>query len=563
MTRWTNTEAEQILVVEDDLIHLKRLEKALEYRGLNTRIARNVDEARAEIAKLADRLAIAILDIRLNEERTDGPDGTDLAQEILTTRVRAPDIVFHTQMTDARYYRAALALRAEAYLEKGRDPADKVSCVVLAVLLRRRLAEASEVASLEHLVRGCAGRSKAVERYCTQLLLPVLARTLVNRTAVLFRDDRGTSLLELDQEHNGPMAAWETLQALAEGAGSWDAPFLYSHDTYLAALSEPGMLPVQADLDTLRRFDGAAFVPLVDDGARRITLVVLPGVSGLQPDGRELLVDEPEVLASALLRHLRREVIQRSIEVAVRWAEAQGREQAIYDYTSRFLLFASQVQREVLDGVEEDGRLSVASTKSLETLSAQLEDAGQILAGPMREVDSPTTPEVLPSVAELLKTTADEIDTQTSDPALHVQVRGDASVHADWEDLRHVGNLLIRWFRQRSSGDPSQTHGVEISISETRGDVAIAFEGDGPVLPRWVRDRLFEPFDAFSIDKDATGSGQVQLGLYLAQLVVRARMGGRLMDETPEFDAQRHRFVVHLSQPTRPEAGGAHVSAVG
>jgi CheY-like chemotaxis protein len=529
-----------VLVVEDDTREGPLLQSALEARNVKVILAPGAVAARRAWREQAEHIRLVTLDIELDDPNAPGVKGTDLARELRAAPDERPALLFRTQFSQAEYYRVAVEVQADGYLEKLRTSHHDFACAVVAILLRIALEEAAGPAEIARLAGPGGSRSAAIERYCVSHVISTLAAVLANPFELLFHDADGTRLLTA-RPPGDTGEGLDSLIALA-GAGSWDTPFVFDHAAYLASLRTPPLRSESA-AGGLRRFDGAAFVPLADHRDVRLVLAILKG----DPTAPGPYPDEPATLGRALLRHLRPEVFQRSLQVAGHWAAA--RDMAVRNATASFCRFAGGVQGMLLEQVEADGRLPESATHTLRSLTGQLEEAGAALS---LAAEPPAADEVTPTaVGETVRRAFERTAAAFATTRAQLCLNEEICVRVAASDVERVCAHVFGWFFERFRRvEKEEEQVIRVGLRAWLTDAEISFEAPGAPLPGWVRSRLFEPFDAVSASRDSSGETRVQLGLFLARIVAQARLRGSLDDET---EGNGHRFVLRM--PLQPKRG--------
>ena len=172
----------------------------------------------------------------------------------------------------------------------------------------------------------------------------------------------------------------------------------------------------------------------------------------------------------------------------------------------------------------------------LTRLATDLLDLSRLDAGQLR-VEQGTI-----DLAESARTLAEEFRAvaETSGHPLAAAADDPAPALGDAERVLQVGRALVEnALRHTPAGTP-----IEVRAGRANGRVTLEVEDEGPGIPAWEQERVFERFYR-SPGGQASGSG---LGLSIAA-VLASRMSGRL-----DVDSKPGRTVFRLELPAAEEA---------
>ena len=551
-----------VLVIEDRLGQRLAFQEALEARGFVVEGAGTVTEAREKARRMGNKIDVAVLDMKLEEDKqSGGMTGADIGLEIAEAqRDLPPEFLIHSAYSEVNYYKLALKLGAAAYLSKNEVFQEDLVRHVRALALRRALRSERPDATKE--IRDIAESSKdfssAVIKVCREILAPQLSSTLGAPFILLFSDEKGAlNCAGTADVPEGYYEVYKILQALAHGNANRSDPYVLDKE----------QVPAPEDKEQCHIYqtlDGAAFLPLASVRNCHLSLGIVqedPKVHPLAENARELSKVLAEYFRPAMIEHL--------LNLLSHWTELTARRRAILRTTSQFCLYIGQEQQLILADAVDAGHVEVNSLsyKRLMLLGEDLLDTGQVLM-PLeangvgaKANGRPVSEEEGILVAEVMHDSWEDLGAQTSLEGLKLAVEGDCRVQAARDDIRIAAMRLFQWMAQRRiDTEPDGQPAITVRCVETGESALIIFEDRSPRLSERLRRHLFSPFTLAVMPpsgENAKGPG-LYLPLYLAKMLVEEKNGGWLDDRSNELPGEiGHRLVMRFSQPESEMSGWA------
>jgi ActR/RegA family two-component response regulator len=510
---------ETILIVEDSDSQRNALQIAFELRGFSVRGAKNVAEARETIKELGEKLAVMVLDMRL--EDADAPAATG---EFL--------ILSAYSLLD--YYKLAVRLGTAAYLSKEDTDTDQLIRHVRALLIKRNLSvDDPEVARrITRIAEDSRSLPEAAAMFCKDVMSPVLNALLGAPHALLINYGRPTPTLITDSKIRPELQSLfkrADENGIIHGRVNHDEPFIFSRNVLDEIASEDGVAPELMD-----EILGSAFLTVPFGSETRLSIGILPS--------DQLLAENPEALAVTLREYLHRSLLEPLLYALEQCIKSKAmRESLLIAHTSSYI---AEEQIAILsDAVNhEEIRTDSESFRQLISLAEALRDTGQTLMT-LEGEGAKAGPEIK-SMRRLILDALEDVDILSLKDRDIVQ--GDCQAMVAGDDLFIAVSCVLRWFAQRLEEYPASE--FHVICEETREGALVTFEDNSPQLPLRLRQRLFSPFaQPISIAKGGVEGAGSHFPLYLAKALVELKHGGKLEDRSDEFSYNiSHRFVIQF-----------------
>lgn len=584
--------SKNIFVLDDEPSARLPLLSSLKSLGFNAEGASNVNEARALLDKLKDKIDVMVLDMRLEDPQHPHTTGADIGLEARELIRRCPpEFLILSGYKQVDYYEYALKLDVAAYLVKTEVSAEDVIRHIQSLALRRALS--FEKPEIDEKIREIAEINStpadAVASFCRKLLAPEIKSCIGLPAVFLLTDTTGTrncsSDVDLPNDYN---AAYSTIQALAQGELNPDSPFVVD----IKQLSAP---PDRETCDIYERLDGGAFLPLfVTHGLRlSIGLLQLPEKNGRAFDnpaktarlaGQEKykgVFEDPIKIASILSSYLRPAILEHLFRMLSLLTESNTKRETLLKHTARFCSWVGQEQSAILIEAQESGE--VDSTKDFfqkfKALSTNLRHTGESLSSLFKEKVDETTSvyKVTPSVIKVIEDAWKEAQEQFNAFDVPMEIEGkDFSLPISHEDLFPAAMRVFQWMVQRKDKTVANVQ-QRITVALTRDDeqAEIVFSDQSRRLGERLRRVLFDPFTQATLtpplptggDDDDEDNDKKKAGryfpLFLAKMLVEVKYNGSLADKTGALESEGakhgHRFA--MSFPLEREEAQANAVA--
>jgi ActR/RegA family two-component response regulator len=535
---------ETILIVEDSDQQRNALQIEFELRGFSVRGAKNVAEARETIKELGEKLAVMVIDMRLEDADAPAATGADLGLEVLEGEPkRLPEFLILSAYSLLDYYKLAVRLGAAAYLSKEETDTDQLVRHVRALLIRRNLSiENPDVARrITHIAEDSRSLSEAVAMFCSEVISPAFSALLGAPHALLINYGCPAPILitdsEMSQELQHLFKRADAIEIIHERVNS-DEPFIFSRKVLYEITVENGITT-----ELKNEILGTAFLTVPFGSEIKLSIGILPA--------NRPLAENPEKLAGTLRQYLGRSLLEPLLYMLEQCLITKERREA---FKSQALLVAhtsSYIAEEQIailsDAVNhEDIRADSESFRQLMSLAEALRDTGQTLMTLEGEGGKPE-PEIK-SLRRLILDALKDVDaTVLKDRDI---VQGDCQAMVAGDDLFIAVSCVLRWFAQRLEEYPASE--FHVICEETRVGASVTFEDSSPQLPLRLRQRLFSPFaQPIPIAKGGAEGVGSHFPLYLAKALIELKHGGKLEDRSDELPYNiSHRFVIQF--PTSP-----------
>jgi len=528
-----------ILIIEDSDAQRVAQQIALELREFSVRGAKNVAEAREAIKDLGEKLAVMVLDMRLEDAMAPAVTGADLGLEVRDGNPqRLPEFLILSAYSMLEYYKLAVRLGAAAYLYKEDTGIDQLVRHVRALLIRRNLSVDDPDVSrqITEIAEESRSLPEAAAMFCSKVMSPVLRAFLGAPHALLINYGRPASISitssEIPRELQRLFKKADA-DGVIHGRVNSDGPLILDHNVLIEIAGEDGVNP-----ELLAKVLGTAFVTV--PFGREIRLSI-----GILPDDR-LLAENPGELAATLMQYLHRSVLEPLLYMLEQCLHSKARREALLVAHTNSYIAEEQIAI-LSDAVNyEEIRTDSESFRQLISLSEALRDTGQTLM--LLESERSNTAHEAAGMRQLIQDALDDLDNPSHRERIHAE--GECSAMAARDDLFIAVSRILQWFSHRLEESSSNT--VRINCDTTPEGARIIFEDSSPQLPARLRQRLFSPFAQTIPDpRREGGSAGLHFPLYLAKALVELKHGGVLEDRSDELpDKVGHRFVIRF--PSSP-----------
>jgi DNA-binding NarL/FixJ family response regulator len=530
---------ETVLIIEDSDAQRAAQQIALELRGFSARGAKNVAEAREAIEDLGEKLAVMVLDMRLEDAEAPTLTGANLGLEVLERNPqRLPEFLILSAYSLIEYYKLAVRLGAAAYLSKEDTGIDQLVRHVRALLIRRNLSvDDPDIArQITQIAEDSRSLPEAAAMFCSKVVSPVLSAFLGAPHALLINYGRSASVLITDPqtpEELQRLFKKVDMDGVIRGRINSDGPFILSRNVLVEIGGANGAGP-----ELMNKVIGTAFLSVPFGSGIRLSI-------GILPNDRPL-AENPEELANTLTQYLSRSVLEPLLYTLEQCLRSKARREALLiAHTSGYI---AEEQIAILSEAVnfEEMRTDSESFRQLMSLSETLRDTGQTLM--LLEDERSKVVTEATEMRQLIQDALDDLD----NPSLRERIRaeGECSVMIARDDLFIAVSRILQWFTQRLEENPYNT--VFINCDMAPEGASVVFEDRGPQLPARSRRRLFSPFaQPTSAARKEGGAAGLHFPLYLAKALVELKHGGVLEDRSDELpDSIGHRFVIRF--PSSP-----------
>lgn len=528
---------EQItLIIEDSEPQREALALALARRGLPARVAATADEARAVIKELGERLAVLVLDMRLEDPGDPTITGANLGLEVVASKPRRlPEFLILSAYSLLEYYKLAVQLGAAAYLPKEGTRIEPAIRHIRAMLIRRNLSldDAKVSERVTQIAEASQWLSEAAAKFCREVMVPVLTAYLGAPYVICINDDHDTQIINDGAELLPALRhLYEELENLTHGQVAAQ-PWTLNEDTLLELTGGAA-----AGATWAKNLIGASFLPLSVGPQIRITVGVLRGT---QP-----LAEEPRELVAILAQYLQRSVLEPLLCTLAQCIKSKARREA--KLLSHSCSYIAQEQLGILAQAQQLGSIATDSEafQQLMALAGALRDTGQTLM--LLEDDRPRVAGAPVTMRQLIQTALEDLPDPAQAGRFHL-AKGDCEVvAAARDDLFIAVARILQWFAQRLAAAPSgRAPMVHIACGTDKG-AFVSFTDNSPRLNEQSRQRLFAPFaqPVPAAGKELEGPG-LHFPLYLAKTLIELKLNGSLVDASDELPGEvGHQLVMRF-----------------
>lgn len=551
----------KVLVLEDQQNVRWLLKADIGKAGFEVLEAANVSEARRILETQTRELAVAVLDIRLDDRAHPEVTGLDIGLELkeraLHQRLEVPGLVVHTTFTNPQYYDYAIQLGAASYLVKGKTDTTDVVRAVRREALHYLIRTGSE--ALSEVIRspgsapgfGSVGHGQGC-LVCDRVLLPALDRVYGGRFALVHRAGRSqphvghpgdSSLSPLSDVRGG---TWERLLNVCVGyrEGSGSSTEIGREVIDRIAGTGPALRDHSADA-----LMGGRAVAVEFGREDSLMIVLLPGLSGLSAQAS--LSTECECLRGALSGASAGALIG-AAKLAAAVMNERERRIAVRETFAETALYVgaelTSMTRQALEPDADPGAVRVAMRR-IEGLGETLWESGELLA----RLHEPSADAPVVDLSAVAGEAVRAVNGRYGKDAA-LSVRGDAKVNGDGVQITEAMVRLLGWFVERArTAAPAERPLVGVTLRRSEHGVEISLESpNGPRLPAEIRHRLFRPFSELGTAAHSWGpedrtTPSTRAPLFVAAMIVEQGWGGEIIDESQGLEGDRgHRFVVRL-----------------
>lgn len=537
-----------IAIVEDDPEQRNFFVNALRRRGFRAEGAGRVKDAYTLIEELGEATDVMLLDMQLLD-----PDDPSTGAEIaIKMRDKHPDWMPEYVVKTAfsyivDYYRFAIQLGVAAYLAHDRVTEADVIRHIRALALKRslRVDRPKVTAALSAISQSTRNLSQAVVRFCREMLALELDVCLGTPYVLLLSDDYGTQ--NVATNYNLPSGYQLFYTALQEMAHSINTP---SSQYVVSDVDTKGFpTPTTAnDKLILERLPGAALLPLAKVMQFKLSLILF-----VPRSGEWKLPEETGPLASVLAQHVRPSIFEHFLGMLIQ-LDAQNR--MMLTSASRFCLYIGQEQERIIGEGLKSAELQKETNlyHSLSTMAEDLRRTGTILDSATSDRSRETLSVI--EMKDMVEKELSDLTAMTDFANLNFFIVGSCQVNAG-TDLAIAVKRLLQWLIQRVSETPSAVKPeIQVQCIECEHDSKIIFRDRSRRLPKGLREQLFEPFSTSVLRSSGEGeSGPgLYLPLYLAKVLVEAKYGGRLSDESDGMEGDvGHMLMMSFKPPPRSQ----------
>lgn len=535
----------RVFALDDNKQISSNLSQFLKYRGFDVVRAEGAEEAMGLIESEATGFDVAVLDMRLTEEK--GADyhrqtGTDVGVALKKRQAEWPPefLIYSAYDNDLEFYRRALALGVAAYVEKRKVEVKDLIPYIRVLALRRSLSFASD--SLLKQIQDISDASPiardAVEKFCKEVLSAQMTRLL----GAPFR------LLLTEQKSRAKRETFIVGESRATPGAERDAYDQLQRLVFMAGVADKRVQLVAADLEDLGigpqllgTYEHAVWVPLSRSERFELSIGIFQENTRDHP-----LAENAGQLGALIQNYLRESVIKHVLNATERWAEARHRR--FLKQTAQLFWHVGREQAQLIDEAKRAGEIVKSENlfylPRLEALGEDLRAAGEILT----DLADGTEYVGDVKIAELIQE-AWQVAVETLEPVAlaALQVEGSASVDGDSELIYAALSRILEWFADR--WEPGGA--IRAVLTSEDDYVTIALGDRSQRLSPNLRSRLFDPFALGSTigkrDSERPGS---RFALFLAKLQIESVAGGALEDRTDDLAKEGqeagHRFVVRF-----------------
>ena len=535
-----------IAIVEDDIEQRNFFVNALGRRGFRAEGAGTVKEALRLLEELGETTDVMLLDMQLLD-----PDDPSTGAEIaIKLRDKHPDwmpeyVVKTAYSYIVDYYRFAIELGVAAYLSHDKVTEEDVIRHIRALALKRalRVDRPQVMAALSAISQSTRNLSQAVVTFCRDMLASELDACLGTPYVLLLSDEYGTQNVATNYNlPNGYQSFYAAIQEMAHSINTPSSPYVIS-DVEIKGFPTP---TTATDVIILERLPGAAFLPLAKVMQFKLSLILF-----VPRSGEWKLAEETGPFASVLAQHVRPSIFEHFLGMLIQ-LDAQNR--MMLTSASRFCLYIGQEQERIIGDGLKSAELQRETNlyHSLSTMAEDLRRTGTIL-------DSATSGHAREALAviemkDMVEKELSDLMATTDFGNLNFFVAGSCQVNAG-SDLAIAVKRLLQWLIQRSTETPpAMEPEIQVQCIACEHDSKIIFRDRSRRLPTGLREQLFEPFSTSVLRTSGEGeSGPgLYLPLYLAKVLVEAKYGGRLSDESDAMEGDiGHMLMMSFKPPPR------------
>lgn len=537
-----------VVIVEDQDDQRVPLQKALERRGFRVGVAATVAEAYRVIEELGEETDVMVLDMALEDPDAHNTTGAEIAIEVRNQHPEwMPEYLIITGHPGVvNFYRLALRLGVAAYFAKNEVIKDDVIRHIRVLALKRslRFDRPKVMDALNSISKSTKNLSDAVKKFCREMLAESLKDCLGIPYILLLTDERGTQNVATNTDLlPGYGSFYAVLQELAHGVTKLTSPYVVSKQD-LEGLPAPANANEE---QVLARLSGAALVPLADFMNYRLSLALFVS----RPEEFKF-PENVEQMAAVLTQHVRPNIVENFLSILV---HLYSQKRAVLKSISYLCLYVGQEQQRMIEqGVNRRDLQEESEThQSLKTMADDLWQTGTILNS-AANIPAPVSFPTL-EMKKLIESEFAELRDVDVLNELKLTVEGSCRVSAE-NDLDIAVRCLLQWLAQRRTDTPPTLKPeIRVRCLETEEDSLIIFEDRSRRLSEKLRQHLFEPFStSLNLAAGASKSGPgLYLPLYLAQVLVEEKYGGRLDDESNKMEGDiGHRLVMRFRPPGEP-----------
>lgn len=542
----------KIAIVENQKHQREALQMMLEGPGMQVYTAAKVAEAYQLIEELGDDLDVLVLDMSLADPEARNVTGADIA---IRAREQHPDWtperLIITAYPTAVNYRLALSLGVAAFLSKG-EAVDEDFVRYIRVLALRRALRADRLQVTQALTSMSASvktLSAAVEKFCSEILAWELDACLAAPYLLLLTDEGGTRNVATNTDlATGHARLYDDLQDIAQGI-TFTRPYVtWEQD---ADASPPGA--TEAERRASERLAGTALLPLASVKDFRLSLALLA-----PRPGESVQAEDAGKLAAVLSEYVRPSIIEHFLSILI---QLDAQKHVMLKSISYLCHHIGHEQQRIVEGGVALGHLKEESDthRSLRLMADDLRQTGAVLSGVAegQRGGAVTTLEMRSLVEQEFESLRELLGNNAA--TLELRAEGSCRVRAG-EDLRLAVKRVLQWLALRQRETPRGVAAyVYVLCAEREDGSSVTFEDRSRRLPQELREHLFEPFSTSLALLSGAGRGGpgVYLPLYLSQVIVEEKYGGRLEDESDEMGGEvGHRLVMCFGPPSGKEAAG-------
>lgn len=566
----------EVLVIEDEPGVRLSLCDGLKARGFKVYGAGTVAEARKLAEEHWEELAVMVLDMDLADPEAKDTTGADIGIEMRRKRwhTSSPEFIIYSRFEKPDYYRLAGKLRAVAYLKRTEYSDFDLYRHVKVLALSRALSSetAAMTNEINRIAAHSANTSEAILKFCQNILKPETENCLRHTPFVILLSD------EKRTRNCAPEAAglpeecdslYPQLQDYVFGRKNMSDPFVFEAEQFTSKAAQLDVPPDPQTAELVKKFDLAAFVPLLTFQDFRLSIGILQ-----EKEAEDAPVPEDaKALGAVMAEYLKPKALENMLKILPRLAELN----AIRSNTAKLCLFIGQEMKNLLPVPNYDEvSWEVDSLKQLWDLADDLNDTGQLL----RELGDESEGEMEPvSIEKVARTAWGLITSGEEDAEKEFKAEGDCIVVADSRDIEIAVSRLLHWLAQRRAATPPGKEPLVTvrSLEDDARQPTIIFEDRSERLNEKLRREMFATFSqavpvpipsesaaaeslpAASETRKEKGEGKPEglyLPLYLAKMLVEGRYHGTLEDHSDDADMRDrsygHRIVMQF--PPNPQS---------
>ena len=537
-----------IAIVEDEIEQKNFFVNALRRRGFRAEGAETVNEAYRLIEELGETTDVMLLDMQLRDP-DDPSTGAEIAIKMRDKHPGwMPEYVVKTAFAyTVDYYRFALQLGVAAYLSHDEVTEEDVIRHIRALALKRslRVDRPKVMAALSAISQSTKNLSHAVVKFCREMLAIELDVCLGTPYVLLLSDEYGTQNVATNYDlPSGYQWFYSAIQEMAHSITKPSSQYVIS-DTETKGFPNPTTANDKIILD---RLPGAALLPLAKVMNFKLSLILfVPGSGGWK------LPEKTGPFAAVLAQHVRPSIFEHFLGILIQ-LDAQNR--MMLTSASRFCLYIGQEQERIItDGLKSNELQKETNLHhSLSTMAEDLRRTGTILDSATNDRSRATLAVI--EMKDMVEKELSDLTATIDFGNLNFFIVGSCQVNAG-TDLAIAVKRLLQWLIQRGKETPpAMEPEIHVECIECEHDSKIIFRDRSRRLPKGLREQLFEPFSTSVLR--TSGEGELGPGLYLplylAKVLVEAKYGGRLSDESDGMDSDiGHMLTMSFKPPPRDQ----------